>query len=126
MWGETPATQEGCLCMRLIKCKGLDNKLITSYLLTYFHLFLIFILYWTKLIYNVVLVSGVQQSDSVKHLHIFFFCKIIFPLRLLQNIEQSSPCYIVIPSWLSILNTVGLYFSSKLPIYPSPLPFPLW
>ena len=30
--------------------------------------FLIFILYWTQLINNVVLVSGVQRSDSVLYL----------------------------------------------------------
>ena len=35
--------------------------------------------------YNVVLVSGVQQSDSVMHVSILFH--IIFPYRLLQSIE---------------------------------------
>ena len=47
-------------------------------------------------IYNVVLVSGVQQSESVIHIHIstlFFFFLILFPYRLLQSIEQSSLCY---------------------------------
>ena len=39
------------------------------------------------LIYNVVLVSGVQQSDSVIHLHIFILFQIIFPYRLLQSTE---------------------------------------
>ena len=44
-----------------------------------------------QLIYNVVLVLGVQKSDSVIHTHIYIyiFFQIIFPLRLLQNIEYS-------------------------------------
>ena len=56
------------------------------------------------MIYNVVLVSVVQQSDSV--IHIFILFHILFPLRLLQNIESSSLCCIVGPPWLSILYIV--------------------
>ena len=37
-----------------------------------------------------VLVSGVQQSDSVIHIHGSIL--ILFPFRLLHNIEQSSLC----------------------------------
>ena len=44
------------------------------------------------LIYN-VLVSGVQQSDSVIHAYRSFFFQILFPCRLLQEIEHSSLCY---------------------------------
>ena len=33
-----------------------------------------------------------------------FFLPILFPIRLLQNIEQSSLCYTAGPCWLSILN----------------------
>ena len=58
------------------------------------------------MINNVVLVSGVQQIDSVVHIHIFILFHILFPFRLLQNIEQSSLCDTVDPGWLSILNTV--------------------
>ena len=39
------------------------------------------------MIYNVVLVSGVEQSDSVLHIHITILFQILFPYRLLQNIE---------------------------------------
>ena len=46
-----------------------------------------------QLIYNAVLVSGVQQSDSVIHIRISILFQILFPFRLLQNIEQSSLCY---------------------------------
>ena len=35
---------------------------------------------------------------------IFFFFQILFPFRLLHNIEQSSFCYTVGPCWLSSLN----------------------
>ena len=40
-----------------------------------------------EFIYNVVLVSAVQQSDSVIHIHIFILFQILFPYRLLRNIE---------------------------------------
>ena len=43
------------------------------------------------LIDNVVLVSGVQQNDSVIHVCILF--QILFPYRLFQSIEYSSLCY---------------------------------
>ena len=53
---------------------------------------------------NVVIVSGVQQSDSVMHIHLSILFPILFPFTLLHNIEQSSLCYTVGPCWLSILN----------------------
>ena len=40
-----------------------------------------------QLIYNVVLVSAVQQSESVIHLHISILFQILFPHRLLKSIE---------------------------------------
>ena len=52
-----------------------------------------------------MLVSGVQQSDSVIYIHISILYQILFPFRLSQSIEQSSLCYTVGPCWLSILNT---------------------
>ena len=39
------------------------------------------------LIYNVMFVSGVQQSDSVIHIHISILFQILFSYRLLQNFE---------------------------------------
>ena len=42
------------------------------------------------MINNVVLVSGIQRSDSVIHASILF--QILFPFRLLQSTEQSSLC----------------------------------
>ena len=49
------------------------------------------------MIYNVVLVSSVQQSESVIHIHIFTLFQILFPDRLLQSIEESSLCYTIGP-----------------------------
>ena len=40
-----------------------------------------------ELINNVVLVSGVQQSGSVIHMYVSVLSQILFPFRLLQNIE---------------------------------------
>ena len=51
-----------------------------------------------------MLVSGVEQSDSVIHMHVSVLFQILFPFRLLQNTEQSSLCYTVGPCLLSILN----------------------
>ena len=61
-----------------------------------------------------MLVSGVQQSDSVMYTHVPIIFEILFPFRLLQNIEPSSLCYIVGLFWLSILNMAiwPLYMAS--------------
>ena len=56
------------------------------------------------MISNVMLVSGIQQSDSVIHMHVSILFQILFPISLLHNIEQSSLCYTVGPRCLSILN----------------------
>ena len=45
------------------------------------------------MIKNIVIVSGVQQNDSVIHIHVSFFFQIIFPFRMLHNIEGSSLSY---------------------------------
>ena len=49
-------------------------------------------LYWS-LIYSVVFLSGILQSDSVICTHVCLLFHIIFPFRLLQNIEQSAVLY---------------------------------
>ena len=48
-----------------------------------------------------MLVSGVQQSDSVTYIHVSIYS---FQILLLHNTEHSSLCYTVGPFWLSILN----------------------
>ena len=53
----------------------------------FFFFFLYKNFFRVELIYNVVLVSGVQQIDSVIHKHISILFQILFSYRLLQNIE---------------------------------------
>ena len=64
---------------------------------------------------NGVLISGVQQSDLVTHIHESILCQVLFPFRLLQSIEQSSLCYTVGPCWLFILNIFGCTCQSQTP-----------
>ena len=59
-----------------------------------------------QLIYSVVLVSGVQQTESVIHIHISTLFQILFPYRSLQSTEQSFLCHIVSSYQLSILYIV--------------------
>ena len=58
-----------------------------------------------QLMYNVVLISAVQQRDLVIYTHTFFFIFFfIFPLWLSQDIKYCSLCYKVGPYCLSVLN----------------------
>ena len=78
-------------------------------------------LYWSR-VDNNVLVSGVLYSDSVIYMYVYtyihtyicvcvyiyiythmYFFQILFPYRLLQNIEYSSLCYTVGPILVSYL-----------------------
>ena len=59
-----------------------------------------------ELINNIVFVLGVQQNDSVIHIHVSILFQTLFPFRSLYNIEESSPCCIVGPCWLPVLNTM--------------------
>ena len=52
---------------------------------------------------KVVLVSGIQQSGSMTHIHASILFQILFPLRLLQSSEQSPLCSIVGAWGLNIL-----------------------
>ena len=80
------------------------------------------------MIKNVVLVSGIEQSDSVIHIHVSILFQILFPVRLLQNVEQSSLCYTVGPCWLSNTEAFSCgrdwLFCMTLPPCPT-LPIPL-
>ena len=78
------------------------------------------------MINNVVLVSGVRQSDSVIRIHVSILFQILFPFGLLQSVEQSSPRYtdssFTPPDrWLSTLNiAVCAHQSQHPPIHPLP------
>ena len=45
----------------------------------------------SELIYNVMLVPGVQQNDSVTHIHVSILFQITFPFKLLQSLGR-VPC----------------------------------
>ena len=59
------------------------------------------------IIYNIVLVWGIQQSDSIMHRYINVIYYILFHYRLLQDIEYSSLCYSEGLCELSILYRVS-------------------
>ena len=66
----------------------------------------LFRLHWSIPINNIVIASGRQQRDSAMYIHISMLPQIpsnFLPLRFPHNIEQSSLCYTVGPSWLCIL-----------------------
>ena len=64
-----------------------------------------------------MLISAVQQRDSVIHLYVIF--PILFHYGLSQGIEYSSLCYTVGPCWLSILCVTSLHLLiSNLQFFP--------
>ena len=73
-------------------------------------------LYWLYvLIYNVVLISTVQQSDSYLYISIYLYVYILFMffsiMVYLRNIEYGSLCYTVGPYCLYILYVIIVYIS---------------
>ena len=67
-----------------------------------------------------------QVYNKMTHIHISIHFQILFPCRLLQNIEYSSLCATVGPCWLSILYIVGVVCYSQTPnlsLFPQPFPF---
>ena len=70
---------------------------------------------------NVVLVSDVKQSDSVIRIHVSILFQIIFPFRLLQDIEQRSLGYTLV-----YLLYNGVYLLIPNPEFIFNFPFPLW
>ena len=81
------------------------------------------------MIYSLVLVSGICTAKWLLYIHtkiyslIYILFQILFPYRLLQNIEYSSLCYTVGPGWLYILCIIQycVYVNPRLLIYFSPL-----
>ena len=69
--------------------------------------------------YNVELVSCVQQSDSITHTHAFILFQLLFPRRLLQIIEYRSLCYTAGLGRICYIKW-GVSVHCKLLLYPSP------
>ena len=65
--------------------------------------------------HNVVLVSGVQQSDSVIHIcvHRFIIFHIRFHYGLLQDAEYSPLCYTVGPCLYFTYSSLNLLISNS-------------
>ena len=60
------------------------------------------------LIYNVVLASGVQHSDSITHTHIFFFT--FFSLINYYKLLSRVPLYYTVsPRWLAYFIYISVY-----------------
>ena len=51
--------------------------------------------------YLVITYNGKEYEKEYIYMYLFF--QVLFPYRLLQNIEYSSLCYTIGPCWLSIL-----------------------
>ena len=79
-----------CMCVCVYVCVDIYVYIYiyiyTSYIYIH-HMSFLLIFIGVYLIYNVVLVSSVHQSESVIHLHISTFFSILFPYRSLQSIE---------------------------------------
>ena len=83
-----------------------------------------FFFFEVQLIYNVVSISAVQQSDSVLYIQTFFF-KYSFPLWFIPEIGCSSLCYTDGPCCLSILNVRVCIYQPQIPSPSLSLPTPL-
>ena len=88
--------------------------------------FVLFLIFEVQLIYNVVLISTVQQSESYIYVYMckIFFC-ILFHYGLSLDIEYNSLCYTIRPCCLFILCIVVCICKSQTPPNPSSIPLPL-
>ena len=105
------------------------SSLLPSLLLFIIFLTFYFVLEYSCLTNNVVIVSGEQRKDSVIHIPVSILSQTPLPSRLPRNIEQSSLCYTAGPCWLPVLNiavcTIPVCPSQTPQLsLPSPLPTP--
>ena len=81
---------------------------------TVFFLTFYFVLGYSRLTNNVMIVLGGLWRDSVIHIHVSIL-QTPLPSRLPHNIEQGSLCYTVGPYWQSILNIAVCTCPSQTP-----------
>ena len=82
-----------------------------------------------QLIYKVVIISTVQQNDSVIHVHTSILFQILFPHRLSQNIGLSSLRYTAGPHSSVTPYTSVCICQSQTPspsLSPTPTTYALW
>ena len=87
-----------------------------------YFIFLIFKLIFTgvQLLFNVVLISAVQQSESAIHIHISPLFWISSPFRSAQSTEQSSLCCTVGSQFsISYIAVYSVYVNPDLPVHPT-------
>ena len=94
----------------------MSSELFKSRDVYFIYLFLIGV----ELLYNVVLVSAVQQSESAICILISPLSGISFPFRSSWSTEKSSLCYTAGSHQLSILYIVAYIYNPNLPIHPTP------
>ena len=58
---------------------------------------------WIKPMFPTLQTDSWPSEPPGKPIHVSILCQNLFPFRLLHDEEQSSLCYTVSPSWLSIL-----------------------
>ena len=99
---------------------------IPQWLSSYFLFFqtFYFVLDYSRLTNNIVIVSGEQWRDSAIHIHVSIFPQTPLTSRLPHNIEQSSICYIVGPCYpFKIQQCVYFIFSFNCTVF---LKFVVW
>ena len=69
---------------------------------------------------------GSRKRNGHQFLNPVIFSFFSFPYRLLQDPEYSSLCYTQVPVFYLFYIQLFASANSKLLIYPSPTPFPLW
>ena len=91
---------------------------IPQWLSSYFLFFqtFYFVLDYSRLTNNIVIVSGEQWRDSAIHIHVSILPQTPLPSRL-PHIEQSSLCDTVGPCWLSISNIAVCTCPPKIPLH---------
>ena len=100
------------LCLLANGLSSLEKSLLKSF--ARFLFFCVFFLTEVQLIYTVVPISAIQQSDSVLHIYTFFL-NILFHYGLSQETGYSSLCYTVGPCHSSILNVIVYIYQPQTP-----------
>ena len=107
-----------CVCVCVCVCVGvaiLVDQLIYNFLLE---------CKWLECKWlTMLLVSGIQQSDSMTYIHVSILFQILFPFRLFHNIDQSSLCYIEGSCLVQSLSRVWLFVTPWIAECQASLPF---